>query len=158
MIGLKTSNTRAHLFICNKQEARRILSAQETDIQTLLRMMRERGPHIAVITDGPNGAYALDGEKMYFVPQYPDIAPPKERTGAGDAFSSTLAAFLAMGYDLKDALLRAPINSMSVVQQIGAQKGTPHTRRYRPLSRESTGRVHGVGAVKITTAAASLSS
>lgn len=113
----------AYLFICNKQEAQRILGSQETNIMTLLRMMHEKGPTIAVITDGPNGAYAFNGDVVYFVPQYPDIAPPKERTGAGDAFSSTLAAFLAKGFSLKDALLRAPINSMSVVQYIGAQKG-----------------------------------
>ena len=87
----------AYLFICNKQEAQRILDTQEMNIKTLLQMMREKGPTIAVITDGPNGAYAFDGNVVYFVPQYPDIAPPKERTGAGDAFTSTLAAFLAKG-------------------------------------------------------------
>lgn len=112
-----------HLFICNKQEAQRILGSQETGIKILLQEMRTLGPDIAVITDGPNGAYACNGDVVYFVPQYPDIAPPKERTGAGDAFSSALAAFLAKGLSLKDALLRAPINSMSVVQHIGAQKG-----------------------------------
>ena len=120
---LKNVYACAYLFICNKQEAQRILGSQETDIKTLLREMRAKGPDIVVITDGPNGAYAFDGDVVYFVPQYPDIAPPKERTGAGDAFSSALAAFLAKGFSLKDALLRAPINSMSVVQHIGAQKG-----------------------------------
>lgn len=114
-------NTR--LFVCNKQEAQRILKTKETDIRKLLEEMRSRGPDIVSITDGPNGAYAYDGDKIFFVPQYPDIAPPKERTGAGDAYTSTLAAFLAKGHTLKDALLRAPINAMSVVQHIGAQKG-----------------------------------
>ena len=120
---LKDLYAQTHLFICNKQEAQRILTMQETDIKTLLQEMHKKGPAIAVITDGPQGAYAYDGNATYFVPQYPDIAPPKERTGAGDAFSSALAAFLAKGLPLKDALLRAPINSMSVVQHIGAQKG-----------------------------------
>ena len=120
---LKDVYARTHLCICNKQEAQRILATSETNIKTLLQTMREKGPAIAVITDGPNGAYAYDGTVTFFVPQYPDIAPPKERTGAGDAFSSALAVFLAKGMPLKDALLRAPINSMSVVQHIGAQKG-----------------------------------
>ncbi len=120
---LKDLYAHAHLFICNKQEAQRILNSSETNIKTLLQAMHEKGPTIAIITDGPNGAYAFNGEVTYFVPQYPDPAPPKERTGAGDAFSSALAAFLAKGLPLKEALLRAPINSMSVVQHIGAQKG-----------------------------------
>lgn len=120
---LKNLYKQTHLFICNKQEAQKILNTQETNINTLLQEMHKRGPTISVITDGPNGAYAFDGTKTLFVPQYPDIAPPKERTGAGDAFSSTLATFLAKGYSLEDALVRAPINSMSVVQHIGAQKG-----------------------------------
>ena len=120
---LKDLYAQAHLFICNKQEAQRILGSSETNIKTLLQEMHEKGPTITIITDGPNGAYAFNGEVTYFVPQYPDPAPPKERTGAGDAFSSALAAFLAKGLPLKEALLRAPINSMSVVQHIGAQKG-----------------------------------
>ena len=120
---LKDLYAQTHLFICNKQEAQRILETRETNMKTLLQDMRSRGPDIAVITDGPNGAYLFDGNVTLFVPQYPDIAPPKERTGAGDAFTSTLTSFLAKGLSLKDALLRAPINSMSVVQYIGAQKG-----------------------------------
>ena len=54
--------------------------------------MRELGPKIVVITDGQKGAYAYDGENMWQMPMYPDPAPPVDRTGAGDAFSSTFVA------------------------------------------------------------------
>ena len=57
------------------------------------------------------------------MPLYPDPAPPKERTGAGDAFASTFVAALAKGNSLEGALQWAPIYSMSVVQQTGAQAG-----------------------------------
>ena len=57
------------------------------------------------------------------MPLYPDPAPPYERTGAGDAYASTLVAALAKGHDLESALQWAPINSMSVVQKTGAQQG-----------------------------------
>lgn len=114
---------KTRLFVCNKQEARKILGTRTNDMKELLREMRDRGPEIVCITDGPDGAYAYDGGPMLFIPRYPDSEPPKERTGAGDAFSATLAVFLAKGMPLKDALFRAPINSMSVVQHIGAQKG-----------------------------------
>ncbi|MEK7099670.1 MAG: hypothetical protein AAB883_00825, partial [Patescibacteria group bacterium] len=54
---------------------------------------------------------------------YPDTRGPYERTGAGDAFASTVTVALALGKTLDEALLWGPINSMSVVQDVGAQKG-----------------------------------
>ena len=81
------------------------------------------GTNIIIITDGKNGAYASDGQRILQIPNYPDPAPPYDRTGAGDAFASTLVAGLALGETLETALLWAPINSMSVVQKIGAQDG-----------------------------------
>ena len=87
----------------------------------LMEEMRKLGPKIVVITDGINGAYAHDGENHYFMPVYPH--EPFERTGAGDAFSSTFVTGLAMGKSIEEALMMAPINSMSVVQKIGAQAG-----------------------------------
>jgi ribokinase len=126
---LKDLYKHAELFFCNKEEANRILveagrlSSPETDIKIILKEMKALGPNIAVITDGPDGAYCYDGEKMLYVPMYPDPKPPVERTGAGDSFSSAFTSFLASGMSLEDALLRAPINSMNVVQHIGAQAG-----------------------------------
>ena len=83
------------------------------------------GPKIVVITDGPKGAHAYDSEtkEVWTVPMYPDLKDPVDRTGAGDAFASTVVAALALGKPLADALEWGPINSMSVVQEIGAQKG-----------------------------------
>lgn len=114
---------RTEVHFCNKEESQRILGTQEGDIKKLLEMVRNLGPKIAVITDGPNGAYAYDGENYYQIPIYPDPKPPVERTGAGDAFSSTVTAALAQGKTLEEALLWGPINSMSVVQYVGAQEG-----------------------------------
>ena len=64
-----------------------------------------------------------DGKNTYFMPTYPDEKPPYERTGAGDAFSSTFVSALALGKTPLEALLWGPVNSMSVVQYIGAQEG-----------------------------------
>jgi ribokinase len=113
----------SHLFFCNVQEAQRILGTNEKDIKKLLEGMRELGVKIPVITDGPDGAYFFDGEEGWHMPIYPDIAEPVDRTGAGDSFASTFTSFLAMGLPTSEALRRAPINSMSVVQYIGAQEG-----------------------------------
>lgn len=81
------------------------------------------GPKIVAITDGPNGAYASDGENAWLINAYPDPKPPYSRTGAGDAFASTFTSALALGKSVEEALMWGPINSMSVVQQVGAQKG-----------------------------------
>ena len=111
------------LFFCNKEEAQQILSTDEGNVSELLHRMRELGPTIPVITDGPEGAYALADDGVWHMPMYPDPAPPVDRTGAGDAFSSTFTSALALGHDIPTALRWGPINSMSVVQHVGAQKG-----------------------------------
>ncbi len=120
---LKDLYTLAELFFCNVQEAQRILATNESDIKKLLAAMHERGPKIVVITDGPRGAYTFDGSEVWHMPMYPDPAPPVDRTGAGDSFSSTFTSALALGNDIPTALSWGPINSMSVVQYVGAQAG-----------------------------------
>ncbi|XKT75448.1 MAG: carbohydrate kinase family protein [Patescibacteria group bacterium UBA2103] len=120
---LKDLYQASYLFFCNKQEAQRILKTDELDIKELLKMMKKKGPKVPIITDGPNGAYSYDGNRFLFAPMYPDPKKPVDRTGAGDAFSSTVTAALALGEPLEHALLWGPINSMSVVQYMGAQKG-----------------------------------
>ena len=111
------------LIAVNKQEAERILELGETSPQELLAKMHELGPRLVLVTDGTKGAYASDGAQQFFIPMYPDPKPPFERTGAGDACTSTVAAALALGKPFEEALLWGPINSMAVVQEIGAQKG-----------------------------------
>lgn len=111
------------LFFCNKQEAQKILETKEDDIKKLLENIRALGPKISIITDGQKGAYAYNGKDMWQIPMYPDPAPPVDRTGAGDSFSSTVTSALALGKTLPEALLMGPVNSMSVVQYIGAQEG-----------------------------------
>jgi len=113
----------AEVVAVNKEEVERILELGETDIETLLGKMHALGAKTALITDGRNGAYAFDGAKMLKVPMYPDPRPPYDRTGAGDAMTSTFVAALALGKSLEEALLWGPVNSMAVVQEIGAQKG-----------------------------------
>ncbi len=122
--ALASLYARTEFFVCNKEEAERILDLPGgQEIPALLTGVAALGPKIVVITDGTKGAYAYDGAQMLLVPMYPDTRQPYERTGAGDAFASTVVAALALGKPLEEALLWGPINSMSVVQEIGAQKG-----------------------------------
>ncbi len=114
---------RADIFFCNISEAQTILGITEKSPGKLLSGIKNLGPKIVIITDGPRGAYVYDGNEMWFMPPYPDPKPPYERTGAGDAFASTVTAALAIGKNLEEALRWGPVNSMSVVQYVGAQKG-----------------------------------
>lgn len=112
------------IFFCNKEEAQEILKSTEQHIPTLIRAIRELGPTLPVITDGPNGAFVVDADdQAWRMPMYPDPAPPVDRTGAGDSFSSTFTAAIIQGKDPAEALSWGPINSMNVVQHIGAQAG-----------------------------------
>jgi sugar/nucleoside kinase (ribokinase family) len=118
---LKGIYERTEVFFCNVEEAKRILQTEESDVKNLMKMLKELGPQYVIVTDGINGAYAFDGTDNWFMPIYPH--DPFERTGAGDAFASTVTSALALGKSLSEALVWGPINSMSVVQKVGAQEG-----------------------------------
>lgn len=121
--GLEDVYEISDLFFCNKNEAQRILHTDDDDMKNLLIGIHKLGPKIAVVTDGPEGACTYDGSDMWHMPMYPDPKPPVDRTGAGDSFSSTFTAALALGKTIPEALSWGPINSMSVVQHVGAQEG-----------------------------------
>lgn len=110
-------------FCVNLEEAQKILEVDTQDLPTLLSGLQNLGPKIVCITDGKNGAFMREGEQNYFMPIYPDEKPPYERTGAGDAFASAFTAALVLGLPATEAIRWAPINSMNVVQYVGAQKG-----------------------------------
>lgn len=112
-----------YVLFLNREEAQRVLGIVDSDIKSLVTKLHKLGPKIVCITDGPEGAYASDGNEIYYMPPYPDPAPPLERTGAGDSFSSGYMSSLMHGEDFIGALMRAPINSMNVVQHVGAQAG-----------------------------------
>lgn len=120
---MKNFYRRSEVVVMNREEAVTVTGEDHADIHDLIDKLHELGPKIVVITDGPKGAYASDGRQRLKMPLYPDPAPPVDRTGAGDAFASTLVAALIKGNSIEGALQWAPINSMSVVQKVGAQAG-----------------------------------
>jgi len=111
------------VLILNREEAGRLLGldhALKTE-KELLSRLRDLGPRIVVVTDGPQGAYAFDGYEFIF--QTATGVKAKERTGAGDAFSCGVVTALAMGRPLKEALKWGTLNAESVTQAVGAQAG-----------------------------------
>lgn len=111
------------IFFCNLEEAQTILGSESKNLEELSKGIQALGPKIVSISDGPHGAYLYVDNVLWKIPLYPDIAPPVDRTGAGDAFASTIVAAMGLGLAPHEALSWGPVNSMSVVQEIGAQKG-----------------------------------
>lgn len=120
---LKRLYARTEILSVNREEATAISGGNHSDIHDLLDKLHNLGPKIVVISDGHAGAYTSDGTNRFKMPIYPDPKPPFERTGAGDAFTSTFVAAVMKGASIEAALLWAPINAMSVVQKVGAQAG-----------------------------------
>jgi sugar/nucleoside kinase (ribokinase family) len=120
---LKEIYKHTYVLFVNREEAEHLLGIKNSDVKQLFKGLHKLGPKVVVITDGPTGAYASDGENQYFMPPYPDPKPPVSRTGAGDAFSTGFFCALINGLSVRDALRWAPIESMHVVQFFGAQTG-----------------------------------
>jgi len=121
--NLKEIYARTDVFFSNLEEAQKILNTEDKDILVLSKGIQALGPKMVVISDGSKGAYLYKGGELWHNSIYPDITPPIDRTGAGDAFSSTFTVALALGKSPLEAFSWGPINSMSVVQYIGAQAG-----------------------------------
>lgn len=120
---MKDFYERSEVVVMNREEAVTVTGGDHDDVHDLIDKLHELGSKIVAVTDGPDGAYASDGQNRLKMPLYPDPAPPVDRTGAGDAFASTFVAALAQGRNLERALVWAPINSMAVCQKVGAQAG-----------------------------------
>ncbi|MCP6726467.1 MAG: carbohydrate kinase family protein [Patescibacteria group bacterium] len=110
----------AEVLFVNRAEAQTLVG-KEPNIKKLLTKLHKQGPKIVVITEGPKGSYASDGEHVYFLDIFP--APLVERTGAGDAFSTGFISALAKGESVPDAMRWGTISSASVIQYIGAREG-----------------------------------
>ncbi len=136
---MKSFYQRAEIVVLNREEAAKVTGKDRGDINVLVGALHDLGIKIVVITDGHDGAYASDGQQTLFMPIYPDSKEPYDRTGAGDAFASTLTAALAMGETLETALRWAPINSMHVTQYIGAQEGLLSKAKLEELLRQAPG-------------------
>lgn len=118
---LKEIYKNTYAFFCNLEEAQTITQTNTREVPLLIKKLHELGPKFVFISDGGAGAYGSNQEEAYFIPIYPGEA--YERTGAGDAFASTVSVALLKGLSLQEALMWGPVNSMSVVKYVGAQKG-----------------------------------
>lgn len=109
------------LFL-NMHEARKVVAADNgEEIRSIMLKLKALGPHYVVVTDGQNGAYAYDGQRLDHVPMYP--GKRVEATGAGDAFAVGFLGALLKGKLHHEALRWAAVNATSVVGAVGPTAG-----------------------------------
>jgi ribokinase len=85
--------------------------------------LRRRGVRVAIVTLGARGCLLADGGKPEHFPAHPVRAV--DPTGAGDAFLGALAAALAEGIGLRDAVGCANAAAALAVTRPGAQGSFP---------------------------------
>lgn len=134
VLGLKEILSVTDILFVNKDEAIELAKSEAescgvavendrlNDINFLFGELRKIGIKTIVITDGKNGAYAGNGDKILFGPA---ISKTRiDTTGAGDSFGCAfLGSYILNEGNLETSLKYGIINSNSVVNEYGAQKG-----------------------------------
>ncbi|HIH31686.1 TPA: carbohydrate kinase family protein [Candidatus Woesearchaeota archaeon] len=109
------------ILLYNKEEAQSMLNSKSENIYELLYHSSLLGPKIVVITDGKNGANALDAYEQIFYSIKPVHVKINETTGAGDAFASGFVTAKILGKNTEYALRLGMLNAESVIKHKGAK-------------------------------------
>ncbi len=134
--GIKTIGrwlTKTEVLVLNKDEAIELVVSDKqyrnsssrflNNIKNLLKILKEWGPNIMVITNGRYGADAYDGVNFYYQPALKEKRRV-DTTGVGDAFGSTFIAGLNIyNRDIQKSMHLAARNTASVIAKQGAQNG-----------------------------------
>jgi ribokinase len=124
---------RVDVLVVNEHEAGFVLGRQVGGVGGATRAagdLRGRGPAAVVVTLGAAGAVLADAAGSAHLPA--PRAKVVDTTGAGDAFVGALAAELARGASLQDAVALAVRAGAAAVQAAGAQSSFPLAADLRP--------------------------
>ncbi len=112
------------LVVPNRDEARRLLADGQLPEVLLARAINEQlGVKRVVVTLGADGCvmYGTDGQRHY--PAHAVV--PVDTTGASDAFTATLAAFLTAGAPEVDAVDAAQRAAAAAISRTGGYESMP---------------------------------
>jgi len=133
----------AEIVFLNKDEALEIVSAaghfsqEELDNEKILiTELKKIGGKIIVITDGIRGAWATQGEKIFFVPAVKVQAC--DSTGAGDAFCGAFWGAYLKGEKIEECLKWGIVNGGNVVRFYGGQEGLLNEEDLREKTKSLT--------------------
>jgi ribokinase len=110
----------------NKIEAEMLTGMNITDDASLVAIARQIldfGIPVVIITLGRQGVFLATKNCMRSIPAYG--VKTIDSTGAGDVFSGSLAAFLAEGRSIEEAVMMAIASASISVTRMGAQMSAP---------------------------------
>ena len=113
-------------LVMNETECETItgISCDESEaVEDAADLLRRKGVETVIITLGANGALVAAGGGIEHVPGYPVEA--LDTTAAGDAFVGALAASVARGKPLAEAVRLANAAGAITVTRVGAQPSLP---------------------------------
>jgi ribokinase len=118
------------IVVANEREIAVVGEAATSDLA--LTRLHAAGVTRVIETRGGAGSRLVTADGTMELPAHP-ISKVVDATGAGDAFCGVLAAWLATGYPLADAVRAANIAAALSVERAGARDGYPHRDRIVPL-------------------------
>jgi ribokinase len=110
----------------NETEAQRLTGIPVTDeasARAAAARLLEAGARHAIVTLGAKGALVASAGHVEMIPGHPVAA--LDSTAAGDAFNGGLAAALAQGLSLQEAVRQASLVGALSVTRLGAQPSLP---------------------------------
>jgi sugar/nucleoside kinase (ribokinase family) len=110
------------ILFLNLAEAQSLIGEETGDVKGILSKLSSFGSKIVVITDGRNGSYAFTNNQAFHL-DVVSTSKPKERTGAGDAYSSGFIYGYITNKSIEDCMKYGAINADSVISKIGGQEG-----------------------------------
>jgi ribokinase len=124
----------------NESEAERLTGIQvqdEESAKAAAKKLLESGARHVIVTLGSKGAVVCTPDSATLVPGYRVDA--RDSTAAGDAFNGGLAAALARGLALEDAVRQANLVGALSVTKMGAQPSLPTEDELRRFAEEVAG-------------------
>lgn len=116
----------AKMLFCNMEEAQLInktLSGSEiSDPKEMLLTLKNNGFELLSVTDGENGAYAVDPKSNVY--KISTLTPDgHEKTGAGDAYAGAFLAAFINNSDISKCMKHGVLNALGVMSRVGAHTG-----------------------------------
>lgn len=108
---------------------------ESADTDERIRCLLDMGVRMVIHKCGANGAYIADADGCEHVPGFRVKAV--DTTAAGDTFNAGVAAGLAMGLDIREAVRLGNGAAALSVTAFGAQEGMPDMARVRAFMQEN---------------------
>jgi Sugar kinases, ribokinase family len=101
-----------------------------------LKLLQMKGPRTVVVTIGEEGSVGMENGETYIVPALQIKAV--DTTGAGDCFVGAVAAQLAAGKSIHEALAYANVAASISVQRMGAAPSMPTAAEVETILRPTS--------------------